>query len=211
MIADELEQVKSQIINQFLPPATIVKIIEKVIGEKYGLIFTSYAREYEDETLAVINGYFDPTEPNEPPNIELVFVHHPNFTEGIEFDEDSWDGFSFRVDQVLQHEFIHKEQYKNRGEILLINPHYTDSIEYLEDPDEIEAHAHDIMLELLKYGHSFDEAIIRLQDFKSITSKESLNLFSYLVHFSYNIKHSVFSPLIKRTIKYLEEKRDGKD
>ncbi len=209
MIEDELKQAKSQILNTSLPPIKIARIIEDAIGEKYGFIFTSYARDYEDETLAVINGYFDPTELTNPPNIELVFVHHPNFTTGIEFDEDSWDGFSFRVDQVLQHELIHQEQYKDRGDSL--TPHYTDSMEYLEDPDEIEAHAHDICLELLKFGHSFDEAIKRLQTFKSVTPKESLNLFSYLLYFSYQIKNPVFIPLIERTIQYLEEKRDGKE
>jgi hypothetical protein len=71
-----------------------------------------------------------------------------------------WDKFMFSVSQTAQHELIHKYQNQFRQDCLDVEPidfrsllqdEIEDEMEYLSDIDEIDAYAHDIVMEILKH------------------------------------------------------------
>lgn len=77
----------------------------------------------------------------------------------FKLDEEEWDYFLFSTSQVMQHESIHQYQYSFRD---CSNIKCTvdfrpwalsknEEQEYLRDTDEIEAYAHDMIMEILYY------------------------------------------------------------
>lgn len=204
MLKEELNSVKHEIVGKRLKPSDITEVIESHIGEKYGLTFSTHEHMFEHKDDANVNAFFDPYEIDNPPNIELVFVHDPRARDGLVFDESGWDFFSFKINQAIKHELRHKYQYSQRKIIEVKNP--STPLEYLSCPDEIDAHAHDIMLELLHYGLDNNSAIAHLKNFSKINPEMSITLFSYLVAFELDFENPVIKRLIKRTVKFLEMK-----
>ena len=204
MIHEALTQAKHQIVGHTLKPTAIASLIERLIGEKYGLTFSTYAKQDLEENQATVNAYFDPAELYNPPNIELIFVHHPKKTKGINIDETGWESFAFRIEQAVLHELIHRRQYEKRK--IVTNKLPATPIGYLSCPDEIEAHAHDIMLELTHYGYDLDHALQRLKNYPKISAEESITLYSYMLVFENAPSNPTMQKLIRKTVKFLNEK-----
>lgn len=210
MLIPELEQYKYKIVDQELPPKKIAKLIESAIGDLYGLTVISRKSPSLESHEMNISGFFDPEEWNEDPNIELCLIYSDKLKNTIAVDEEGWNFLSFRLYQAVNHELIHRQQSEKRFG-LDPNRHkrFQDEYDlwYFEDPDEIDAHAHDIALELVFSGFDEKDAINRLRSFQSIKPSESVTLFSYLVFFKYDIGHDAIKKLIKRVVYYLEKKR----
>jgi hypothetical protein len=94
-------------------------------------------------------------------DIRYVMLNFPSSYKYFNLDEQRWREFKFSVSQVCQHEAIHQCQwsfredtdyekspleFRNRDDEPL-----TEVQEYLSDPDEIEAYAHDIAMEIRFY------------------------------------------------------------
>lgn len=80
-------------------------------------------------------------------------------TDHIRLSEKDWKEFKFLTSQVLQHESIHQYQYSFRDYSMMkcqvdFRPwslNIEEERDYLRDNDEIEAYAHDIIMEILYY------------------------------------------------------------
>ncbi|KKM16785.1 hypothetical protein LCGC14_1682330 [marine sediment metagenome] len=196
MLMEEIDQVKNEIVDQFLHPNKMAKIFEKRLGKKYRAIFSAYKTPKLNPDDMTVNAYFDPEGPKK---IEIVLVYSSGIKRGLKIHEDGWEHLAFRIYQAYQHELIHKKQWKKKK-----NKREKDR-NYFTDPAEIDAHAHDIALEFLFNGFTVEEAINNLKNYKSVCLTESITLFSYLVYFQYE-DHPALRKLIKRTVYYLENK-----
>lgn len=104
------------------------------------------------------SGYFD-TDKDE--NAIRIFVHFASNRRTFRFTKRNYAEFIFMFSQVTQHEFLHEIQYAFRPEHSerSIKVHHSDrlskpqlkQIEYLSTWCEIEAHAHDIAMEIKQY------------------------------------------------------------
>ena len=87
-----------------------------------------------------------------------VILNFSERTLDITLKEDSWNDFKFFISQVIQHETIHQNQWIQREEvvdsldcdfkILFGSSNKEEEMDYLSDPDEIDAYAHDIAMEI---------------------------------------------------------------
>lgn len=79
--------------------------------------------------------------------------------DNIRLEEENWEEFRFLTSQVIQHESIHQYQYSFRDcNNMKVNVEFrpwsmdkSEEKEYLADTDEIEAYAHDIVMEIMFY------------------------------------------------------------
>lgn len=198
MLVEEIDQVKNEIVNRFLHPNKMAKIFEKRLGKKYNTIFSAYKTPKLDPDDMTVNAYFDHYASKK---IEIVLVYSSEVKKGLEIHEDSWENLAFRIYQAYQHELIHKKQWKKKK-----NKNKKErERNYFTDPDEIDAHAHDIALEFLFNGFTVEEAVNNLKNYKKVCLTESITLFSYLVYFEYK-DHPALRKLVKRTVYYLEKR-----
>ncbi len=221
-----LNTVKKNIINRPVSPKRISKLLDSIFKKEYGVtVGTMSADKNIDVDEINLNGYFDPERWDEWENIELVLIHHPNNKKNIIFDNISWKNLKFHIKQVLLHEFIHREQYKKRNGFnpnkilnitdLLVKFRRTpdeEQKEYLSNIDEIEAHAHDIVLELHNENLNFNEIKNILRTFSKIPNKaqesKSITLWAYGKYFNRNTNHPVIKLLLKKIYAYLQYYRD---
>jgi len=196
MLMEEINQVKNEIVNQFLHPNKMAKIFEKRLGKKYNTIFSAYKTPKLNPDEMTVNAYFDS---DASKKIEIVLVYSSEVKRGLKMHEDAWEHLAFRIYQAYQHELIHKKQWKKNKK------KKGRERNYFTDPDEIDAHAHDIALEFLFNKFTVEEAINKLKNYKGVYLTESITLFSYLVYFQYE-DHPALKKLVKRTVYYLESK-----
>lgn len=197
-----VKHLKQNIVNKNLTPNQLVRILRKGLKNK-NIIVSSCEHKPLDFGQSTINAYLD----IETKEIEIVFVYASDLKKGMFFDNESWKNLSFRIEQAIEHENIHKKQYRKKRKIqAVLNPIKTRN--YFCDPDEIDAHANDIALELLYYC-SYTEAIKKLRNFTSVKPEESVTLFSYLVNFKYDISHKAIKSLLKQSFEYLNKKEGG--
>jgi len=196
MLMEEIDQVKNKIVNRFLHPNKMAKIFEKQLGKKYNTIFSAYKTPKLNPDDMTVNAYFDP---DASKKIEIVLVYSSEIKRGLKIHEGGWEHLAFRIYQAYQHELIHKKQWKKNKK------KKGRERNYFTDPDEIDAHAHDIALEFLFNGFTVEEAVNNLKKYKRVCLTESITLFSYLVYFEYK-DHPALKKLVKRTVYYLENK-----
>lgn len=93
-------------------------------------------------------------------DIKYVIFNFPSTCKYFTLLPSSWSDFKFSISQVCQHESIHENQHKKRGDIFEMEEviefrqkeqDCEQDREYLCDSDEIDAYAHDIALEILHY------------------------------------------------------------
>ena len=119
------------------------------------------------------------------------------------------------------HEFIHREQWSSRDghdpakekDILSVLQQWMrtpeeEQVDYLSDADEIEAHAHDVAIELHNANLTPNEILDQLRGFSKITDNASkapsLTLWAYGKYFDKDMKHPVIKKMLKKTYQYLQ-------
>jgi len=166
------------------------------------------------ENTITANGFFDETEmgfddEDDDFNIELELVFN-NENSPITINTKDWMFLKHQITQTLEHEMIHRNQAEKRinmdGEKPM--PFYyegmTDEqkkIVYLSDPDEIDAYANDVALDLLKI-YTYMEAYTRLRNYKQIRQDESPIFCDYVDTFGWNSE--VVHLIVKKALKRLE-------
>lgn len=135
-------------------------LTDKQIQRRLGRILRPYGirvHTLADSNGYAVSGYFN-TRRNTR-NVHIT-VHVDSTTQGIDFDRSrkGWRHFRFIVGQVAQHELVHKIQWRDRcAKEKQVDRYYVTATEkrwkqktmdYLSDFDEIDAHAHDIALEI---------------------------------------------------------------
>jgi hypothetical protein len=157
-IAAILELSKPQIIGKMLSIKKIAKILEesvRVISKKEIPISAVSTPRLAPGDLT-LTAYFDTSTWNKKTElgISIEILYNPKYRK-YQFLEQEWKFLAFRFRQAIQHELLHRQQYKNRAGYdplnRIKNPDILPEIEYMNRPDEIEAHAHDIALELIEY------------------------------------------------------------
>lgn len=102
-----------------------------------------------------ISGIYDMDE-----DIKYIILNFSKNCKSLTIDSDSWKDFKFSVSQVCQHESIHQCQWSkvidpslkvSSGKLDFRMEQDEDEKEYLSDPDEIDAYAHDIAMEIKFY------------------------------------------------------------
>lgn len=127
--------------------------------------------------------------------IQLYVCCNPDFR----LIEPDYDEFKFEISASIQHEYIHKEQYSRNREdqdCWMGGVSTSTDSEYYASPAEIQAFAHDIMLQISFHGQPWN--IIKDTD---LACKYSTYYKDYLDSFG-NINHSVMKKLIKHCYKF---------
>ena len=171
------------------------------------------------ENSVTANGFFDESEmefdhpdfvfEGEVISIELELVFN-NEDNPITINNKDWMFLEHQITQTLEHEMIHRNQAKKRikmdGEKPM--PLYYDGmteeqkkIVYLSDPDEIDAYANDVALDLLK-KYTYMEAYARLREYNKIRQDESPIFCDYVDTFGWN--SDVVRLIVKKALKRLE-------
>jgi hypothetical protein len=123
------------------------------IFKSFNLIVTIYNTQEDSEYI--LGASYD----NESDEIEMnIFLDKDSVDFSLK--EEEWRSFRFKVSQILQHELIHREQYRRK---VVDNGYiFSDERTYLSNPDEIDAYSHDIAMEIVYfYGETQKYEIIR--------------------------------------------------
>ena len=221
-VDNDIERIKHLIVNKELTPKVIAAKFQRALRKKYGIVVTTHQDSKVIEPASMnLNGYFDPSKWMDWENIELVLAHHPDDEDGIVVDDGSWKNLKFRVKQALMHEFIHREQWTARDgidpgtekDVLSVLQDFMrtpdeEQVDYLSDADEIEAHSHDIAIELHNANLTPVQALDQLRGFSNISSdageSPSLTLWAYGKYFKKDMKHPVIKKMLKKTYQYLQ-------
>ena len=189
--------------------------IETIFAEKFGPLGVEVSTTAYDgipENSITANGFFDETElefDEESINIELELVFN-NEDHPCTINNKDWTFLKHQITQTLEHEMIHRDQANKRidmdGEKPM--PLYYDGmteeqkkIVYLSDPDEIDAYANDVALDLLKH-YTYMDAYARLREYKKIRQDESPIFCDYVDTFGWNSE--VVHLIVKKALKRLE-------
>jgi hypothetical protein len=211
---DLLKRVKTQMVGQALYADEIQAIFQEEL-DPLGVEVTTHP--YGDDIGAnqiTANGYFDETELEmEDPLIEAVLVDIElvlilnNEDRPITINNKDWKFLEHQVTQTLEHEMIHREQAKKRigaNYMPIYNQHMDEEqkrIVYLSDPDEIDAYANDVALDLLLH-YTYMGAYARLREYKQIRQEESPIFCEYVDTFGWNSE--TVHILVKKALKRLE-------
>jgi hypothetical protein len=125
-----------------------------------------------------------------------VFLKSDDFRFSLR--EKEWKLFRFKMSQIIQHELIHREQYKKKNVEGFCS--VSNARSYLSNPDEIDAYSHDIAMEILYfYGESQKYKIIR-----NISRKKEVESYRmYENTFKNSNWESIRKKLIKKTYLWL--------
>ena len=143
-------------------------------------------------------------------DIKHIIINVSQECADIEIFSEGWDEFKFSISQVCQHEAIHQCQWMNRiDDIDEMEPldfrYSTDSIEetreYLSDPGEIDAYAHDIAMEIKHYYPNKNPYII----LRSLRIRSKVPSYNYYKHTFKNTDWTkVRKHLLKKAYRWLQ-------
>ena len=168
-----------------------------------------------------MNASYDPIDDQEGFNhfeIELIFSKEDKT---IAFSPEGVEAIKHRIVDVLEHELIHKSQYRGRGfkkqREFKPKKGLSDKVrrtrEYLGNDDEIEAYAKNIASELIRKSDKETALTLLRMAGKTAQYREkknllSPNLFGYFAAFDFDTSHPVIRKLLKKIFFYIE-REDG--
>jgi hypothetical protein len=204
-----LEELREQIVNQVLSVDDIIDIIGIHVGERFNVHVKHAGSPQVEQNDIDFNSFYDGglDEVNEVA-IEIYMI--TNILQDIMIiDEAGFNGIIRKIADNLSHECIHMYQYRSR-DFLEVGPFYiSDDITeeeenqlYLSDPDEIVAYAHNIANELLE-GGDFEAVKLKLDNVKTISLKDSVNLWAYVQAFQEELNHPTMRRLLKKVYQNL--------
>ena len=162
-----------------------------------------------DKTLDIdhfyVMAYYDPEDDHtqETP-IEVIVYHH--FEESCKFKQTQITEFLVQIFDAVVHEMRHQIQSRQRYYETYSDHAQTPFEKYLADPDELDAYALSIAIELLRAMPSsrakrYMSKISVLSKMKQGSMLVSPNLQAYVSHFRNN---SILKKLAKKVYKHLE-------
>ena len=168
----------------------LVEVLQVWVKEYHAKVTTTMTEKQEPGAITV-HGMCDLHIEQDSCEIELGLITHPD-TVSVLFDTKMTKSFVFEFVQVLQHELIHADQYEKRD----WEESGIESCGYYDHPDEIDAHAHDIALEL----HHAHLPLTILKKSSTIKKEDSMTLWRYYQEFPWT--HPVIRALLKKVVKY---------
>lgn len=173
---------------------TFKKLITSIRAQFRQQQFDITIKTKKDKTLEsfefYVNAYYDPEDDfNNDTPIEVI-VHH-NFDDISVFTTSQLTDFLIQIYDATVHEYRHQHQSAARNYQTYSSHTQSPYEEYLTDPDEIDAYAFSIAVELLRHMHK-DRAKRYLTRIKTLakmridSSFVSPNLKAYIDHFGLN-------------------------
>lgn len=153
------------------------------------ILLRSSRKKYLNQEEFYINAYYDAEDDRDGEVCIEVIAYH-NFDKTVTWDAKQISGFLIEIYDAVVHEFKHQRQSRKRNYKLYwahhdAGYHYH---EYLQDPDEIDAYAFSIAIELCRNLGKF-RAIRYLPKFSTLAKMRiggqfvSPNLNAYVGHF----------------------------
>lgn len=148
----------------------------KPYGAKVKLVPISFSSK---KHWYMIGGEYTPGKYHMPIDIELCYNRNKTY---IYFTEKRRKRFIFLLNQTLQHELVHKIQFKTKGDEKFYTHHFYfqpgktfsshKRLEYLAIVEELEAYAHDLAMEIkYHYPHIDPKQIIEnIDSFSNLTT-----------------------------------------
>jgi hypothetical protein len=190
-----------------VPISAILETLNKAFKRK-AIVFTHKTDSKIRKDGFTVEGTL--YENDERSYIEISILTGSQLT--IDFDRAGYIELFFKLSQTIQHELIHKLQLQMRGEE--IHTLYsvktiqnrdtgTDDIAYYSLPTEIEAHAHDIVLELTRNLGPNIEKWKNKTDSITFLQKNSETYLSYARTFKSWKTHKINIKLMKHVMRFL--------
>lgn len=194
-------------IDQIFEVKEFIKILGEFIAEKFTVnVLHATAIEVDPGDIN-INAYYD-CHDDEFCKIAIELILVTNVQEKyILFTEELYLVFVKRLADALAHELVHMKQSRARDHIdVEFMPDNIDDLDleirdyiYLSSPDEIDAYAYNIAVELQDNPNPLQ----KLRDPLSVTIDESINLWVYVNTFDRDISDPVLRRLLKKIYKRL--------
>jgi hypothetical protein len=189
-----LTDLNDQVVNVMFPAGDLIGLLGEFIATRFRVdVVSAEANEVEINDISV-NAYYDPDlDERKKIAIELVLITNPN-SQFIMLDDMTWLAFSNGIADSLAHELIHMRQHRLREfedvsvrHATAFNEH-PDAQEYLADPDEVDAYALSIAIELLRHIDVYRarknlSRISVMSKMRKGTEFVSPNLRAYIAHF----------------------------
>ena len=193
---------QNKVVGQVFPVNDLIDLVGRFIARKFRVNVLHTSALEVDQNDINISAYYD-SELDEQGrvSIELVLITNP-VDDYLIIDQEIWELFLNRLADTLAHELIHMRQSRAR-DFQTVEPrrkhvhNLDEAIRYLADPDEIDAYAHNIAVELKEHTNP----IQHLQNVQTLSTQISVNLWAYVNTFPLN--HPVVKKLLKKVYKLL--------
>ena len=169
---------------------------------KFKIKILTRRKSFLDFDEYYVNAYYDSlNDENKEIPIEIIIFH--NFDYAVKWDSEHITQLLIQIFDALVHEIRHQEQSKTRDHLICWHG-YT----YLEDPDEIDAYAMSIAIELCrslgKYrALRYLSKITLLSKLRIRGNLVSPNLYAYLLDFP--LSHKITKTLAKKVYLRLQK------
>lgn len=173
--------------------------------EQFDLILRTKKEKSLDCTEFYVNAYYDADEDSiDEPAIEVVVYH--NFEDREQFSEVQITDFLKEIFDATVHEYKHKQQSMERNYHTYSAHDRSQYSAYLSDPDEVDAYAFSIAIELLRTlgrqrTQMYLTRITVLSKVRQGPKLVSPNLHAYIQHFGLD---NLVKRLAKKVYKHLE-------
>ena len=154
-----------------------------------------------------VNAYYDAEdEHDQEVPIEIVIYH--NFDKNVLWDRSHVTNLLIQIYDAVVHEFCHQEQSQKRHHKLFWS-HSTIELQYLSDPDEIDAYSLSIAIELCR-SLGKERALRQLSRFKRLSRFKirenfvSPNLFAFVKVFE-DIDENILRTVVKKIYKRIQK------
>ena len=147
--------------------STISEKVQEMIAPYGAKVRVIYQKNIPSRGWFMIGGEFDPSVYRQPISIDIHIREDKGY---VYFTERRKQRFLFLLNQTLQHELVHKLQFKNRGGNSFYTHHYyftpgsskssPKKMEYLAMVEEIDAYAHDLAVEIRYFYPETDSGYI---------------------------------------------------
>lgn len=183
----------------------LTKIRREFRLKKYDLLIHSHRRENLESEEFYVNAYYDPeNDSNYDTPIEVIIFH--NFDKSFVWDRKHITDLLVQIFDAVVHEYQHQWQSVKKNHKIYWK-HSSITKEYLSDPDEIDAYALSIAIELCRTIGKYRALhhmhyITSLSKFRIKKDLVSPNLFAYVKVFE-TIDDPILRKLSKKIYKFL--------
>ena len=185
----------------------LTKIRREFRIKEFDLIIRSHRKENLDREEFYVNAYYDPeNDSNFDIPIEVVIIH--NFDKTVIWDKSHITNLLIQVYDAIVHELKHQKQSRKKH-YKIYWPHSNIVHNYLSDPDEIDAYAISIAIELCR-NMGKHRALHHMHRFTSMSRYKiqhnlvSPNLYAYVKIFK-DLSHPVLQRLAKKIYVHLRK------
>lgn len=156
-----------------------ITTLNRAFGEK-DLKFKYECFNDIEKDLYSISGLYDMSK-----DTRYVILNFSRDSFDFTLDLECWDSFKFFISQVIQHETIHQNQWIQREEVVepiecdfkaMMSTNKEEEMDYLSEPDEIDAYAHDIAMEI-KFFYPKKDPYVVLKNINNLRKIPSFGVY----------------------------------